>query len=185
MQNWNAFWIVNSRTPSFFVYWSGVQIVGLKHRTKHSSLDWSIWHSFCSFFYSRTYTAHIQVSSLRHSCSKKVPVEKESSLSMGGAIIFLALFPQNYIHWQQHNMSCTCNTYSRIKKRKRYKLYSEYHRIIKLIKRQTLQSRLHTPLTFKMWIFAFLITTFIKVKKGNYFLCWIAVKIQMGGRWDG
>ena len=21
---------------------------------------------------------------------------------MGGAIIFLALFPQNYIHWQQH-----------------------------------------------------------------------------------
>ena len=27
---------------------------------------------------------------------KKVPVEKESALSMGGTIIFLALFPQNY-----------------------------------------------------------------------------------------
>ena len=27
---------------------------------------------------------------------KKVPVEKESSLSIGGAIIFLTLFPQNY-----------------------------------------------------------------------------------------
>ena len=29
---------------------------------------------------------------------QKVPVKKESSLSMGGAFIFLALFPQNYIH---------------------------------------------------------------------------------------
>ena len=27
---------------------------------------------------------------------KKVPVEQESSLSMGGTIIFLALFPKNY-----------------------------------------------------------------------------------------
>ena len=33
----------------------------------------------------------------RHSWSKKVPVEKETSLSMGGAIIFLALFSENYI----------------------------------------------------------------------------------------
>ena len=35
---------------------------------------------------------------------RKVPVEKESSLSVGGAIIFLALFPQNYSLCQQHNM---------------------------------------------------------------------------------
>ena len=48
----------------------------------------------------------------RHKCSKKVPVEKESHFSMGGAIIFLALFPQNYIHWQQHNISRSCDTYS-------------------------------------------------------------------------
>ena len=40
----------------------------------------------------------------RYSCSKKVPVEKESSLFMGGAIIFLALFPKNYILCQQYNI---------------------------------------------------------------------------------
>ena len=28
---------------------------------------------------------------------------------MGGAIIFLTLFPQNYIHWQQHNVSRSCD----------------------------------------------------------------------------
>ena len=32
-----------------------------------------------------------------HSCSKKVPVETESSLSRGGTIIFIALVGQNYI----------------------------------------------------------------------------------------
>ena len=46
-----------------------------------------------------------------HSCSKKVPVEKESSLSLGGTIIFLALFPSNYILWQQHNMSPSCDPF--------------------------------------------------------------------------
>ena len=36
---------------------------------------------------------------------KKVPVEKESELSMGGAITFLALFHQNHIHCQQHRQN--------------------------------------------------------------------------------
>ena len=48
-----------------------------------------------------------------HSCSQKVPVEQESSLSMamGRTIIFLTLFPRNYILWQQHNMNRSCNPY--------------------------------------------------------------------------
>ena len=41
---------------------------------------------------------------------KKVPVEKESSHSMGGTILFLALFAQNYILGQQHNLSQSCDT---------------------------------------------------------------------------
>ena len=48
---------------------------------------------------------------------RKVPVEKESSLSMGGTITFLTLFPQNYIHLQQHNMSRSCDPYSTVGKR--------------------------------------------------------------------
>ena len=47
-------------------------------------------------------------SSLTSQLFKKVPVEKESSLSMGGTIIFLALFPQNYKLGQQHNVSRIC-----------------------------------------------------------------------------
>ena len=38
---------------------------------------------------------------------------------MGGAITFLALFPKNYIHWQQHNMSRSCDPYSHVKKREK------------------------------------------------------------------
>ena len=47
--------------------------------------------------------------------------EKESPVSMGGAIILLALFPQTYIIWQQHNMSPSCDPYSQIKDVKKKK----------------------------------------------------------------
>ena len=33
---------------------------------------------------------------------------------MSGAIIFLTLFPKNYIIWQQHNMSWSCDPSSDI-----------------------------------------------------------------------
>ena len=36
----------------------------------------------------------------------------ESSLSMGGAIILIALFDQNYVLEQQHNMSRSCDLVS-------------------------------------------------------------------------
>ena len=42
---------------------------------------------------------------------------------MGGAIIFLALFHQNYILWQQTNMSRSCDPYSNIKKRKNITIF--------------------------------------------------------------
>ena len=41
---------------------------------------------------------------------QKNPVEKESSLSMGGTIIFIAPFPPNYILGQQYDMSRSCNS---------------------------------------------------------------------------
>ena len=44
-----------------------------------------------------------------HSCCKKVPVEKQSKLSRGGAFTFLALFHKNHIHCQHHTMSRSCD----------------------------------------------------------------------------
>ena len=49
-----------------------------------SSLDCSIWHSFSRFSTVEHITTIFSFLLWCHSCSKKVPVEKESSLSMGG-----------------------------------------------------------------------------------------------------
>ena len=87
------------------LFLSGDQIVNVQtllnrkfdrlHLNLHcSSLDCSIWNSFCSFFLQSNVLAKVLSFLLWfHSCSKKVPVETDSSLSVGGAITFLALFP--------------------------------------------------------------------------------------------
>ena len=41
----------------------------------------------------------------------RFPVEMESSLSVGWAITFFALFLQSYIHWRQHTMGRSCDPY--------------------------------------------------------------------------
>ena len=81
-----------------------------------SSLDCSIWRSFCLFYTVDCINKACSFLLWRHSCSKKVPVEKESSLSRGGAITFLALFHQNHINLQQHTMSPSCDGYSHSKR---------------------------------------------------------------------
>ena len=57
---------------------------------------------FAHFHTVKCISRHCSFLLWRHSCSKKVPVEMESSLSLGWAITFLALFLQSYINWQQH-----------------------------------------------------------------------------------
>ena len=61
-----------------------------------------IWHSFarCSIVKCISF-----LFLWRHSCCKKVPVEKESELSRGGAITFLTLFHQNHIYTKSSGKS--------------------------------------------------------------------------------
>ena len=68
-----------------------------------SSLDCSIWHSFCSFPNSLQSNVLAKGVAFFYDVivvRKKVPVEKESELSRGWAITFLSLFHQNHIHCQ-------------------------------------------------------------------------------------
>ena len=66
---------------------------------KESSLDCRIWYSFAHFSTVKCVTTISFLFFWRHSCCKKVPVEKESELSRGGAITFHALFHKNHIHF--------------------------------------------------------------------------------------
>ena len=61
-----------------------------------SSLDCSIWHSFCSFFCSQLYQLELAFFFITTQLFLKVPVEKETELSRGGAIPFLT-FPQRNV----------------------------------------------------------------------------------------
>ena len=49
--------------------------------------------------------------------------QQESVRTWKNCIIFLTLFPKNYILWQQTNMSRSCDPYSHIKKRKNITIF--------------------------------------------------------------
>ena len=77
---------------------------------KKSSLDYNIWH----FYHFPTVEPIIKKLAFyiwRHSCSQKVPVEQESSLSMGGTIIFLVLFPKNLLFFVLQLMTSQIKLY--------------------------------------------------------------------------
>ena len=117
--------IINYTIPAMF--WQGNKHLRIHWRSQLSSTI----ISQVPFAHFRTVKPISKKSAFylwRHSCSKKVPVEKESSLFRGGAITFLTLFPQDYIHWQQHTMRRSIDQYSHSKK----EIFLQYQGIISI-----------------------------------------------------
>ena len=97
-----------------------------------SSLDYNIWHSFCSFSYSRPCSGHIKLSLWRHNLLKKemkektplllhfclVPISRKLISNVFSSVICcFKKFQFPHSHRRKLNMVVTCSTVQKRAKR--------------------------------------------------------------------